>query len=111
MYTRGTGASHLLVGVYVNDLIITGTHPLEIAKFKVEMKGLFKMSDLGLLGYYLGIKVHQDQAAYALKILEKCGLVDYNPCQVPMEARLKLSKKSTSPPTDATWFQSVVSSL
>jgi hypothetical protein len=57
------------------------------------------MSDLGLLHYYLGIKVKQDQrgislsqGAFALKILEKCGLRDCNPCQVPMELCLKLSK-------------------
>jgi hypothetical protein len=30
-----------------------------VAKFKLKMKELFTMSDLGLLSYYLGIEVHQ----------------------------------------------------
>jgi hypothetical protein len=44
------------------------------------------MNDLGLLSYYLGIEVQQKsgvlalcQEAYANKILEICGLTDYNP--------------------------------
>jgi hypothetical protein len=34
-----------------------------------------------------------------------------NPCHVPMENRLKLSKKDVSPPVDKTNFRSVVGSL
>jgi hypothetical protein len=34
VYARGKGASWLLVGVYVDDLIITGNDANEIAKFK-----------------------------------------------------------------------------
>ncbi|CAM8951267.1 unnamed protein product [Rhodiola kirilowii] len=38
-------------------------------------------------------------------------MADCNPCQVPMEARLKLSKVSTHPPTDATFYRSIVGCL
>jgi hypothetical protein len=72
VYTRNKGGDRLLLGVYVDDLIVTGTFAVAIGKFKVEMKTLFKMSDLGLLSYYLGIEVVQrpgciklGQAAYA----------------------------------------------
>jgi hypothetical protein len=37
----------LLVGVYVDDLVITGSSDEEIKRFKEEMKGTFRMSDLG----------------------------------------------------------------
>jgi hypothetical protein len=47
-----------VVGVYVDDLIITGEMNTEIDSFKQEMKRLFKMSDLGHLSYYLG-KEHE----------------------------------------------------
>jgi hypothetical protein len=56
------------------------------------------MSDLGLLHYYSGIEVRQNgvgislsQSAYAIKIVEKCGLEGCNPWQAPLENRLKLS--------------------
>jgi hypothetical protein len=39
------------VGVYIDDLIITGTGKELITAFKTEMKNQFQMSDLGLLSY------------------------------------------------------------
>ena len=47
----------LIVGVYVDDLIITGGDIEVLGRFKREMSKNFKMSDLGVLNYYLGIEV------------------------------------------------------
>jgi hypothetical protein len=52
IYTRFKG-SQLVVGVYVDDLIVTGGLSNGINEFKAEMASLFKMSNLGLLRYYL----------------------------------------------------------
>jgi hypothetical protein len=49
----------LIVGIYVNDLIITDTNEETITVFKTDMKDHFKMSDLDLLSYYLRIEVKQ----------------------------------------------------
>jgi hypothetical protein len=49
MYARGEGRSHLLLGVYVDDLIVTGADTEEIGRFKQQMMDKFRMSDLGLL--------------------------------------------------------------
>ena len=57
MYRRGIGCDVLLVGVYVDDLIIAGADAKEVEKFKAAMKQRFDMSDLGLLNFYLGIEV------------------------------------------------------
>ena len=118
MYKRGKGKDRLLVGIYVDDLLITGADEEEIARFKLQMKELFKMSDLGLLTYYLGIEVQQKpngiticQEAYAKKILESCSMEDCKPTYAPMEPRLKLSKRSEAPAVDATDYRSVVGSL
>jgi hypothetical protein len=71
----------LVVGVYVDDLIITVSDLDNIRSFKEEMAAVFKMSDLGLLHYYLGIEVNQSasgislsQGAYAMKILERSDM-------------------------------------
>jgi hypothetical protein len=108
----------LVVRVYVDDIIITGSDCDDIRSFKEEMAAAFKMSDLGLLHYYLGIEVKQSvsdislsQGAYAMKILEMSGMTGCNPCHVPMGACLKLSKQSTQPLVDATAYQSIVGSL
>jgi hypothetical protein len=57
IYRQGNGGNALLVGVYVDDLVITGTKDAVVAAFKEEKKATFQMSDLELLSY-LGIKVH-----------------------------------------------------
>jgi hypothetical protein len=118
IYLRGQGARRLVVGVYVDDLVITGGSKEDIDKFKQEMKNTFKMSDLGLLRYYLGLEVVQGkggitvcQRAYAAKILQIAGLSDCNPSETPTESRLKLSKTSSSPTVDATQYRSIVGSL
>src|SRR6266540_6707487 len=59
VYTRGVGMSRLLIGVYVDDLIITGGDVEAIDSFKWEMTRLFQMSDLGVLSFYLSIEVKQ----------------------------------------------------
>ena len=66
VYRWGKGDNALLVGVYVDDLVITGTKEAEVEAFKEEMKATFQMSDLGLLSY-LGIKVHQDSSGISLR--------------------------------------------
>src|ERR1041385_4529214 len=118
MYKRGKGKDRLLVGIYVDDLLITGADEEEVAKFKLQMKELFKMSDLGLLSYYLGIEVHQKpegitlcQEAYAKKVLESCGMDDCKSTHVPMDPRLIFSKKSQAHTVDATEYRKVVGTL
>jgi hypothetical protein len=41
IYRCGNGGNALLVGVYVDDLVITGTNDAEVATFKEEMKSTF----------------------------------------------------------------------
>jgi hypothetical protein len=80
IYCRGGKGERLIVGVYVDDLLITGSSLKSIDRFKKEMVIVFRMSDLDLLTYYLGIEVHQTdkgislcQQSYTKKILEKGG--------------------------------------
>jgi hypothetical protein len=82
------------------------------------MTKMFRMSDLGLLSYYLGIEVEQgsrgitlSQSAYAKKLLERSGMSGCKGVQAPMEERLKLSKDSTTAKVDATNFRSIVGGL
>ncbi len=118
VHTRDSGKSRLILGVYVDDLIITGACLDEIGRFKAQMQKLFSMSDLGKLSYYLGMEVQQSeegvtvcQTAYVNKILEKSGMTGCNPTEVPMESPLKLSKNSSGEVVDATLYRSVVGSL
>lgn len=117
-YFHDTGARCLVVGVYVNDLVITSTNQEDIDRFKAEMNSTFKVSDLGLLHYYLGLEIKQTeeeiticQSAYVAKILEAADLSTCKPSYTPMEPRLKLNKLSFAPTIDVIFCRSIVGSL
>jgi hypothetical protein len=118
LYARGSGDTRLLVGVYVDDLIVMVSCNKKINSFKQQMKTEFNMSDLDPLSFYLGIEVQQSkgvvtlsQGAYDARIVEKAGFSGCNPCATTMEPRIKLSKASTTPKVDPTRYRSIVGSL
>jgi hypothetical protein len=118
IYVRWNDNVQVVVWVYVDDLIITGSDHDNSRSFNEEMAAAFKMSDLGLLRFYLGIEVMHSvsgislsQGAYVMMILERSGMTGCNLWYVPMEASLKLSKQSTQPLVDATAYRSIIGSL
>ena len=99
LYRRRGKDFLLLVAVYVDDLLITGSNKTQIIDFKREMSTVFQMSDLGLLTYYLGIEVVQHEAGttihqgrYSTRILQETGMEECNSTHVPMDMGLVLSK-------------------
>jgi hypothetical protein len=93
LYVKHQGNVNLLiVALYVDDLILTGSSTKMIEEFKKDMVKKYEMSDMGLLHYFLGIEVYQDkeevfisQKMYAEKILKKFRMLDcktngYTPC-------------------------------
>ena len=50
----------LIVCLYVDDLIFTGSNPSMFEEFKKDMAKKFELTDIGLMSYYLGIKVKQE---------------------------------------------------
>ncbi|KAG6470514.1 hypothetical protein ZIOFF_071587 [Zingiber officinale] len=118
VYTRGKREASILVGVYVDDLIVTGRSTEGINKFKQQMMTEFEMSDLGLLSYYLGIEVEQQksrillrQSAYAKKILSQFQMADCNATKQPMEPKTQLHKDLEGTPIDATEYRRVIGCL
>ena len=117
VYFKRSGTSCLIIGVYVDDLIITGTENHQIEDFKAQMKNQFEMSDLGLLTSYLGIEVKQErgkiqlsQKSYALRILKQSGMSECNPAHTPIESRCKFGKES-HPRVNPTTYRSLMESL
>ena len=101
MYRSRENDQLLLVAVYVDDLLVTGTSMDTITEFKRRMSNKFEMSDLGKLTYYLGIEVCQheqgitlNQERYAKKILSETKMDECNDVQIPMDQGLRLSKAS-----------------
>jgi len=93
----------LIVVLYLYDLIFIGSDDLLIVDFKEIMKKEFEMIDLGLLKYFLGIKVKQmedvifiSKTKYATNILKRLKMQNNKPVLPPIAMGLKLSKEDCS---------------
>lgn len=118
VYVRRGSKDVLLIGVYVDDLLVTGNSVETIEKFKQEMNEQFEMNNLGKLSYYLGIEVKQGsdyvelkQTGYAKKILEKAGMSGCNPTKYPMDPKEHLTKDEGGELVDPTEYKSLVGGL
>lgn len=67
VYTRRENDNVLVVGVYVDDLLVTGTCVRIIEEFKTQMSNVFEMSNLGKLTYYLRIELEQGNGFIEIK--------------------------------------------
>lgn len=67
VYIRWMTDKVLIVGVYVDDLLVTGTSVAVVDEFKQLMNEQFKMNNLGKLSYYLGIEVKMGEGYIELK--------------------------------------------
>ena len=108
----------VILVMYVDDLIITGNHDDHIAKVKKELQAGFKMTDLGLLHYYLGVEVFQrphhifiSHSKYAAEVLQRFCMQDCKPVLTPMEQNLKLSKFEGGEKVDSTTYRQLIGSL
>ena len=118
LYYKGNDKERVLVGIYVDDLIITGPREEKIEKFKEEMKEKFEMTDLGLLSSYLGMEVRQTKAniflsqrAYINHVLKAFKMDECNAIQTPMEVHLKLQRENQGKLVNSTNFRSLIGSL
>ena len=57
LFTKKDSVSFTAILVYVDDLMITGTHSSEIQLLKSQLSSHFHMKDLGSLSYFLGLEV------------------------------------------------------
>lgn len=99
VYTKRKYGDILVVGVYVDEFLVTGSSVVKIEEFKTQMNSEFEMSDMWLLSYYLSIEIIQSSGEIILmlspdakKVLDGCGMVDCNCSKFPMKPKLKLCK-------------------
>ena len=83
---------HIVVLVYVDDLIVAGNDHVAIGQFKTYLHACFHMKDLGPLKYFLGVEVARFatgiflcQRKYALDIISETGLLGAKPVFTPLE--------------------------
>jgi hypothetical protein len=117
LYYKVMDNAPVILLLYVDDLFITGEESL-IIQCKKELASEFDMKDLGLMHYYLGLEVWQKrgevflgQGKYAIKILQKFGMMDCKSMDTPMNADIRKVKVPDSDPVDPSLYRQLIGSL
>ncbi|KAJ0898957.1 putative RNA-directed DNA polymerase [Helianthus annuus] len=86
--------------VYVDDIVVTGNSVDEIKRIKHVLNETFKIKDLGVLKYFLGIEVLYDnnsvylsQRKYCLELLNEFGYLGCKPVNTPIEQSYLVNSK------------------
>jgi len=119
LYTRSDLEGNLIiVSIYVDDIVYTGSSERLLSEFKREMMQRYEMSDLGLLHHFLGMEILQTdqgvfihQGKYAKSLLSKFGLDDCKPVSIPLATGEKLKKVDESELADEGLYRRIVGSL
>lgn len=98
LFTLKVAQELVIVQVYVDDLLVTGTSLTYIHGVRNDLKKKFKMKDLGELRYFLGIEfsrskvgIVMNQRKYALELVSEMGLAGSKPVSTSSEFNQKLT--------------------
>jgi hypothetical protein len=104
--------------VYVDDIIITGTHPQLITHMIQLLQKEFPVKDLGSLNFFLGIQVtrssaglHLCQSKYVNDLLNRTKMTEAKPAKSPCPSGSQLSKLDGDSLLDPFEYRSVVGAL
>jgi hypothetical protein len=118
LFTYHKFNAHLFLLVYVDDIVLTGTHSSLLDSPIHRLQAEFAFKDLGPLGYFLGIQVTQTthglylrQSKYILDVLHQACMVGTKPYSAPCVSGGKLSLTSGEPLPDVSGYRSVVGAL
>ncbi|XP_071738734.1 uncharacterized mitochondrial protein AtMg00810-like [Rutidosis leptorrhynchoides] len=97
VFFASSNSGCILLVVYVDDIVITGSDKEGINRLKTFLSTQFQTKDLGPLKYFLGIEVSRNkrgiflsQRKYCLDVLSDSGLIDAKICEAPMIPNVKL---------------------
>src|SRR6266446_2037415 len=113
----------IIIILYVDDIMILSDSIKCITQIKSTLSSRYKMTDLGKINSYLGVRIKHDrsirrleidQSHYTLEIINRFGLSDANPAHTPLPsgAEVHLTKyDGEATPTEIKLYQQIIRSL
>ncbi|XP_047340191.1 uncharacterized mitochondrial protein AtMg00810-like [Impatiens glandulifera] len=108
----------VVVLLYVDDIILTGSNYDEVAHLQDELSFRFEMKKLGELGTFLGLQIENfdkglfvSQINYAKKLVEKFGMTDGKKSYTPLDINPRLSRDERTCLPDPRPYRALVESL
>eukprot|EP00253_Pinus_taeda_P028698 PITA_28698 len=118
VYMLTTHDSLLILVLYVDNLLITGSSVSAIAAIKRALHDRFLMTDMGPLHFFLGLEISQDataiklsQSKYARDLLEIFHMTDCKPALTPFLSGVRLKDGGDTPLVDSALYRQLVRSL
>lgn len=118
MYVQHTTNGNLiLVCLYVDDILLTGSCTSKINKFKKVLMNAFDMVGLGNMVYCLGMEIlHSDKGInvhqqYELEFLKRFNLMNCKLAVTPAETNHKLNYDVDGEDVDVTTYEQLVCSM
>eukprot|EP00253_Pinus_taeda_P013807 PITA_13807 len=112
VYMLRTHDSLLILVLYVDDLLITGSSASAIAAVKRALHDRFLMTNIGPLHFFLGLEISQDatgiklsQAKYAQDLLERFHMADCKTTPTPSLSGVRLEDGGDTPLVDSTLYR------
>ncbi len=113
----------IIIILYVDNITILSDSIKCVTQIKSTLSSCYKMTDLGEIGSYLGVRIKHnrsirqleiDQSHYTLEIINRFGLSDANPAHTPLPsgAEVHLTKyNGEATPTEIKLYQQIIGSL
>ncbi|KAK6125101.1 hypothetical protein DH2020_041165 [Rehmannia glutinosa] len=118
LFIKHSADQFLVLLVYVDDVLVTGTHSQDIDELKQYLDSIFSIKDLGFAKYFLGMEIARNadgtalnQRKYILDILQDVGLLHCKPTHTPFPPGLKLQVKDGVPLDNPDRFRRLVGRL
>ncbi|XP_042472423.1 uncharacterized mitochondrial protein AtMg00810-like [Zingiber officinale] len=117
LFTYTNGDLFIALLVYVDDIMLGSTSETTLEHLVGYLKGEFKLKDLGVPHYFLGLEIARSkkgiilcQRKYTLDLLHEYGLLGAKPFQTPLQSNDHLHH-SDSEKIDPTIYRKLVGKL
>jgi hypothetical protein len=118
VYMLRTTDSLLILGLYVDDLLIIRNLDSTIASVKGILHDKFLMTDMGPLHFFLSLEINQDassiklsQAKYVRDLLDRFHMTDCKSAPTQFLSGVRLEDGQDTPMVDNTLYWQLVGSL
>ncbi|KAK2451623.1 putative mitochondrial protein [Trifolium repens] len=118
LFTLTKDANFTALLVYVDDIILAGNDLMEFQRIKHILDSNFKIKDLGVLKYFLGLEIAHSklgitisQRKYCLDLLKESGLLGSKPAITPLDPSAKLHQDKSKPYEDVSSYRRLIGKL
>nr|XP_016514421.1 PREDICTED: uncharacterized protein LOC107831191 [Nicotiana tabacum] len=115
LFTKASGVSLIVVAIYVDGILLAGDNLIELNSLKAFLDNQFKINDLGVVHYFLGLEITSHQQGYLMSkhkytsdLLAEFHCDNFTPVSTLLDSTVKLVADMGDPLSDPTKFRRLV---